>query len=200
LKRLGLFGGTFDPIHVAHLVLAEQAREQLKLDRVLFMPSAQPPHKLDREISPAKLRLEMVELAVAGFPEFEVSYLEVNREGPSYTVDTLKAVKTKHPDAELFLLLGGDMLADFPNWRSPDEILSLATLGVMQRDGSPTEPPLMLAGKVQTVNAPLLDISGTDLRRRVKEGRSIRFFVPAAVEAFIRSHGLYGSAKEPALR
>jgi nicotinate-nucleotide adenylyltransferase len=192
IRRLGVFGGTFDPIHVAHLVLAEQAREQLQLDRVLFMPSALPPHKLDRTISPAKVRLEMVELAIAGHPQFTVSDLEIKRQGPSYTVDTLRSLKETHPQAELFLLLGADMLLDFPNWRSPDEILSLASLAVMERKGATISNFDCKHGdRVMPVEAPTLAISGTDLRRRVAEGRSIRFLVPAAVEAFIDAHRLY---------
>ena len=197
IRRLGLFGGTFDPIHVAHLVLAEQAREQLRLDRVMFMPSAVPPHKIGRSISPAKTRMEMVELAVAGFPEFVVSDMEIKRNGPSYTVDTLSALRESHPQTELFLLLGGDSLVDFPTWRSPQEILSLASLAVMERVGSPSiELDPALAGKVTNVEAPFLDVSGTDLRRRIEKGRSIRFLVPAAVEAFIEAQGLYKNARD----
>jgi nicotinate-nucleotide adenylyltransferase len=196
IGRLGVFGGTFDPIHLAHLVLAEQAREQLRLDQVLFMPAFIPPHKMGRTLSPPKVRLEMAELAVAGHPNFEVGDLELRRTGPSYTVDTLRTLREQHPSAELFLLLGGDSLADFPTWREPREILSLAKLGVMKREGSP--PPEQptgweaeLAERVTFIEAPLLAISGTDLRRRVSEGRSIRYFVPAAVEAFINANKLY---------
>jgi nicotinate-nucleotide adenylyltransferase len=196
IGRLGVFGGTFDPIHLAHLVLAEQAREQLRLDQVLFMPAFIPPHKMGRTLSPPKVRLEMAELAVAGHPNFEVGDLELRRTGPSYTVDTLRTLREQHPSAELLLLLGGDSLADFPTWREPREILSLAKLGVMKREGSP--PPEQptgweaeLAERVTFIEAPLLAISGTDLRRRVSEGRSIRYFVPAAVEAFINANKLY---------
>jgi nicotinate-nucleotide adenylyltransferase len=196
IGRLGVFGGTFDPIHLAHLVLAEQAREQLRLDQVLFMPAFIPPHKMGRTLSPPKVRFEMAELAVAGHPNFEVGDLELRRTGPSYTVDTLRTLREQHPSAELFLLLGGDSLADFPTWREPREILSLAKLGVMKREGSP--PPEQptgweaeLAERVTFIEAPLLAISGTDLRRRVSEGRSIRYFVPAAVEAFINANKLY---------
>ena len=196
IGRLGVFGGTFDPIHLAHLVLAEQAREQLRLDQVLFMPALIPPHKMGRTLSPPKIRLEMAELAVAGHPNFAVSDLELRRTGPSYTVDTLRSLKEQNPKAKIFLLLGGDSLVDFPTWREPKEILTLAKLGVMKREGSPApEQPTgweaELAERVTYIEAPLLTISGTDLRRRVSERRSVRYFVPAAVEAFIIAQNLY---------
>ena len=196
IGRLGVFGGTFDPIHLAHLVLAEQAREQLQLDQVLFVPALIPPHKMTRTLSPPKVRLEMVELAVAGHANFAVSDLELRRSGPSYTVDTLRTLREQHPQVELFLLLGGDSLVDFPSWREPAEILSLAKLGVMKREGasSPKDPSgweKELAKNVSFIEAPLLEISGTDLRRRVKEHRSIRYLVPASIEAFIDAQGLY---------
>ena len=196
IERLGVFGGTFDPIHLAHLVLAEQAREQLRLDRILFVPASTPPHKIGRTLSPPKVRLEMVELAVAGHPQFAASDLEIRRSGPSYTVDTVRSVHEKHPSAEIFLLLGGDSLLDFPTWREPREILEMATLGVMMREGSPRPPMLEadLSSRLVFVDAPLLPISGTDLRRRVSEHRSIRYLVPASVEAFINEEGLYRPA------
>jgi nicotinate-nucleotide adenylyltransferase len=196
IGRLGVFGGTFDPIHIAHLVLAEQAREQLRLDQVLFVPAAVPPHKIGKGISPPKVRLEMVELAVAGHPQFAVSDVELRRTGPSYTVDTLRYLRERHPTAEMFLLLGADSLLDFPNWREPDAILSLARLGVMNRHGASggvgyfdPRPPETVAA----IEAPTLEISGTDIRNRVNEGRSIRYLVPAAVEAFIRAEKLYAA-------
>lgn len=196
IGRLGVFGGTFDPIHLAHLVLAEQAREQLNLDRVLFIPAAAPPHKIGRSISPAKTRLEMVELAVAGHPQFAVSDIEIKRTGPSYTVDTLRSLCVQYPAAALFLLLGGDSLVDFPTWREPKQILELASLAVVKREGSPipdlpADWEMDLSNRLHFIQAPLLAISGTDLRRRVREGRSIRYLVPAAVAAFIESQRLY---------
>lgn len=205
IGRLGVFGGTFDPIHLAHLVLAEQAREQLRLDQVLFMPASIPPHKVGRTLSPSKIRLEMAELAVAGHPNFAVSDLELRRTGPSYTVDTLRTLREQHPEAEIFLLLGGDSLVDFPTWREPNEILTLAKLGVMKREGSPaperaTGWEAELAERVTDIEAPLLAISGTDLRRRVSEGRSIRYFVPAAVEAFIGAQKLYRVEEDTGVR
>ena len=196
IGRLGVFGGTFDPIHLAHLVLAEQAREQLRLDLVLFVPASAPPHKLGDAISPPKVRLEMVELAVAGHPQFAVCDLELRRDGPSYTVETLRTLKQDHPSAELFLLLGGDSLRDFLGWREPHEILKLARLGVMQREGVEAPPTFSefsnaFADRICEIKAPTLSISATDLRRRVADGRSIRFLVPSAVEAYIAAQGLY---------
>jgi len=199
IARLGVFGGTFDPLHVGHLVLAEQAREQLQLDEVLFVPAAAPPHKLGREMSAPRMRQEMVELAVAGHPQFAVSDLELRRTGPSYTIDTLRALRELYPQASLHLLLGGDSLVDFPTWRDPDRILELARLAVMQRESAtPESPPSpqdhMLADRLDRILAPTISVSSSDLRRRVREGRSIRFLVPAAIDVYIRVNNLY--AKE----
>ncbi len=189
--RVGIFGGTFDPVHLAHLVMAEQCREQAKLDRVLFMPAARPPHKLDRTLTPLDRRIEMLQLATSGYPMFQVSEIEKNRPGPSYTADTLRQLHTEQPDDELFLLLGSDTLRDLPRWYQPAQIAALATVLVVCRpqDVQSPEPP---AGfRCQTIASPLLDISSRDLRRRVADGRSIRYLVPRAVECYIETHGLY---------
>ncbi len=189
--RVGIFGGTFDPVHLAHLVMAEQCREQAKLDRVLFMPAARPPHKLDRTLTPLDRRIEMLQLATSGYPVFQVSEIEKNRPGPSYTADTLRQLHDERPEDELFLLLGSDTLRDLPCWYQPAQIAALATVLVVCRpqDVQPPEPP---AGfRCQTIASPLLDISSRDLRRRVAERRSIRYLVPRAVECYIETHGLY---------
>lgn len=201
--RLGLFGGTFDPIHYGHLILAEQCREQVPLDRVWFLPAGDPPHKRGHELTPARQRMEMIEMAIAGHEAFELSTLEVDRGGTSYTVDTLEQLRKKDPARELFFLIGSDSLADLPLWREPRRIAELATLVVVMRPGSPLPDwgelvPLLgeeqVAGLQEHVVAmPLIDISSTDLRRRVSEGRSIRYLLPRAVECYTKEQGLYGN-------
>ncbi len=189
--RIGVFGGTFDPVHLAHLVLAEQAREQARLERVVFVPAARPPHKLDRVLTAFDARIEMLQLAVAGYPVFQVSEIEKDRSGPSYTADTLQQLHDQQPHDELFLLLGSDCLPDLPHWRQPAQIAELATLLVMMRPGwsQVADPPPPF--RFQRIATPLLDISSSDLRRRVQEGRSIRYLTPRAVECYIETHKLY---------
>ena len=204
--RLGVFGGTFDPIHLGHLILAEQARERLRLDEVLFLPAAAPPHKQSREITSGARRLEMVELAIAGNACFSASDLEWRREGLSYTVDTLRELRIERPDACLFLLLGADSLHDLPQWHQPEEIARLARIAVVERPGSPPidvralAPPLTdeqaAAVAEHLVPIPLIEISSTAIRQRAAAGRSIRYLVPPAVEAYIDAHGLYRSPIE----
>jgi nicotinate-nucleotide adenylyltransferase len=196
LKRIGIYGGTFDPIHIAHLVLAERAREQLELDRVLFLPAALPPHKQDRGISDGKRRLEMVEIAVAGNPNFEASPLELNRIGVSYTIDTLHDLGKEYPGVELVLLVGADMLEDIPNWRLPDEIIQLAKIGYAERPGVAISHPLP-PSRVCRIEMAQMDVSSTDIRSRVRDGQSIRYVVPAGVEAYIHAHSLYRSPELP---
>ncbi len=192
-------GGTFDPIHLAHLILAEQARVFLGLDRVLFVPAGAPWRKADRRIAPVADRVAMVRAALAGDPYFEVSLIESERRGPSYTVDTLSVLQRQlGPQAELHFILGQDALADLPNWREPTRIVQLARLAVAARPGCPPPDPTALERavpgireRIDVVPMPQVDISSTDIRRRVAQGISIRFLVPAAVEAYITAHGLY---------
>lgn len=199
--RLGIFGGTFDPVHYGHLLLAESCREQCRLDAVWFMPAAAPPHKLGRTVSDASARIEMLQLATGGHGSFAVSRIEVERGGVSFTVDTLTAVRLEQPEAELFLLMGADTLEDLPNWREPRRVLELATPAVVRRAGSPaprfeviadllTAERLHLAKSCQ-VEMPLVEISSTDIRQRASAGRSIRYLTPRAVEKYIEAHGLY---------
>ncbi len=190
-RRIGIFGGTFDPVHQAHLVLAEQAREQARLDRVLFVPAARPPHKQDRPLTSFEHRAEMLRLAIAGYPVFQVSDLEKDRPGPSYTADTLQQLHDQEPADELFLLLGSDCLPDLPHWRQPAQIAELATLLVMARPGWSQAPDPAPPFRFQRIATPLLDTSSGDLRRRVREGRSIRYLTPRAVECYIETHKLY---------
>jgi nicotinate-nucleotide adenylyltransferase len=195
--RIGIFGGTFDPVHVAHLILAEQSREQGQLDQVWFVPAGQPPHKAHHEVTPFAQRAEMLSLALAGNPAFRVEDLEKNRPGPSYTADTLAEFQTRHPEQEFFLLLGGDSLRDLPGWHQPHRIVERATLLVMARPNvagvskEELQAQLERPVRMQVVQAPLVDISSRDLRERVRSGRSIRYQVPRAVEMYIQDKRLY---------
>lgn len=196
--RLGLYGGTFDPVHQGHLLLAETCREQLPLDEVWFIPTGTPPHKPGTAISPPKARREMLELAIAGLPQFHVSRIEIDRPGPHYTVDTLRQLRQERPDDELFLLIGADSLHDLATWREPAEIARLATIVAVNRGQSTTGDavrgtgldPAILAG-VRSISMPGIDVSASDLRQRVAADRSIRFQTPRAVEQYIRAHRLY---------
>lgn len=199
--RLGIFGGTFDPVHYAHLLLAEQCREQCGLDRVVFVPSAVPPHKLGQTLTPGSVRVEMLRLAIGGHDKFAVSTLEVDRGGVNYTVDTLGSFREKEPEAELYFLLGADMLHDLPNWRQAERVCELATIVAVRRAGSP-EPDFACLAKLVSqeriehfrrheVQMPAMGLSGTEIRRRVRSGLSIRYMTPRAVEKYIETHGLY---------
>lgn len=191
--RLGVFGGSFDPVHFGHLFLAESCREACALDRVLFIPARQPPHKLDAQLTPPEHRLAMLQLATADNPGLEVSDRELRRPGPSYMVDTLSELAEEYPGAELFLLLGADMLRDFPTWRQPDRICELANLAVVARDGLTPLDWSVLDGVVPddrqagflAVTMPRMDISSTEIRNRVLQGRGIRYRTPDAVIAYI---------------
>lgn len=203
MNRLGLLGGTFDPPHYGHLVLAEQARIQLGLDRVLFIPAAQPPHKPAAEVAPIEHRLNMLALAIAGNPFFEISRADIDRPGPHYTVDLLIHLRAIYPDAEFFFLMGSDSLVDLPRWRDPHRLIQMTWLAVMPRPGYVVHMPLLeqalpgISKRLLWLDAPFLDIASHDLRRRVKSGGSIRYLVPPEVEAYIYAHRLYQNAAAP---
>lgn len=202
--RIGIFGGTFDPVHVGHLILAEQCREQARLDQVLFIPTARPPHKADRALTAFHHRVEMLNLALAGHAVFRVDELEKDRPGPSYTVDTLELLGSREAGAELFLIIGADCLPDLSGWYQPTGILERAGLLVVPRPGwtmlssDAIRKSVGLLGdkplRHQIVGAPLMEIASRDLRRRVAEGRSIRYQVPRAVECYIAHHRLYSGS------
>ena len=191
--KLGVFGGTFDPIHLGHLLLAEQAREQLSLDKVLFIPAGDPWRKASTDVSPASDRLGMVRLAVADNPSFEVNDCEIVREGPSYTVDTLRLLKRDlTPNYELYLILGEDALADLPNWHDPVGIAGEAKIAFAAREGVELPGSLPLpTWRLVHIEMPLIGINSTELRQLAKRGQSLRYLVPAAVEAYIKTQGLY---------
>ncbi len=199
--RLGVFGGSFDPPHLGHLVVAEEARQALGLDRVLFVPAPRPPHKAGAVLTPALERLAMVRAAVAGRPGFEACGLEVDRPGPSYTVDTLDALRTLHPGAELFCLVGSDTAVQLDTWHEPERLFSAAAFVALLRPGWPAArietwlraQPAGRRPRLEVVEVPGLDISSSDLRQRVAEGRSIRYLVPDPVRDLIAQRGLYGA-------
>jgi nicotinate-nucleotide adenylyltransferase len=199
--RIGVFGGTFDPVHYGHLLIAEQAREQAELDQVWFVPAARPPHKADRPVSSFDRRAEMLSLAIAGQEDkFRVLPIEKDRPGPSFTADTLDALHAEHPHHDWFLLLGADALKDVPGWHDPLRIIDRATILVAGRPGHIVWSSAELAAalgvdvkrvRLRTVEVPLIEISSQDLRRRSAEGRSLLFQLPRAVEVYVKEKKLY---------
>lgn len=192
LRSVGMFGGTFDPVHTGHLLLAERACDELGLEGVLFVPAKKPPHKQQGvDISPAEDRLAMLQLAVADNPRFFVSELELQREGVSFTVTTLQQLHEVLPDTALTLLIGGDNARDFSSWWQPETIARLAQIAVWLRPGFQAPPELLPGITYRTIRAPLMEISGTEIRGRVREGRSIRYMTTDRVIDYINTHGLY---------
>jgi len=196
--RVGVMGGTFDPIHHGHLVAAQEAASALALDRVIFIPVWQPPHKPEEPSASPADRLCMVRLAVEANPQFEVSTIEIDSPGPSYTVDTLRRLLERDPDLDLHFIVGMDSLSELPRWRDPAEILRLARIVALHRPRweivDLDELARLLpesAGRVSVVPMPELDISSTELRERAREGHPIRYLVPDPVAAYIEEHQLY---------
>lgn len=190
--KVGVLGGTFNPPHMAHLVAAESVRDHLKLDKVLFVPAAIPPHKLKEEIIPAWHRLEMVRLAIGDNPLFEVCDIELHRKGPSYTIDTILELKREFPTDDFHFIVGIDLLIDFDTWKKPNKILEECKVVAMNRPGfdlAMVDKDLLL--RVELVNIPSVDISSTSIRRRVKSGRSIKYLVSAEVEEYIYANSIY---------
>lgn len=200
-RRIGIYGGSFDPIHLGHLLVAETCREQLGLDEVRLIPAHVSPFKLDQYPSEDKQRLEMLQLAVAGQDSFVLDSREVERGGVSFTVETLREIHHEFPDAELFLLMGADSLVDFLKWKEPEEICRLAWIVVVGRGGHADIPWHILKGLLEPekfqqtqamkVEMPLIELSSTELRERAASGRSLRFRMPRAVEQYIKTHQLY---------
>jgi nicotinate-nucleotide adenylyltransferase len=196
LRRLGMLGGTFDPIHLGHLVIASYAADALGLDAVLFLPAQSPPHKRDRSITPAAHRVSMVERAIADDDRFRLSRLDLGTETPSYTADLVERLAAADPDSELYFLAGADSLRDFGTWHEPERIIRTARLAIAPRPGIKIEERMLnavpnLRNRVALFDAPLMDIASTDLRRRVRAGHSIRYVVPDAVLRYIEDNGLY---------
>ena len=198
-RRIGIMGGTFDPIHVGHLLLGECAWEQFSLDRVLYMPSGNPPHKTERDGATNEQRTEMTRLAVAGNPHFELSLEEMHEMGYIYTSRTLARLTEKHPDTHYFFIMGADSLMYFDTWRDPEIIASLCTIIVAVRDHMPMEK---LNGKIhelsekynadiRKLDTPNVDVSSSMLREWIAEGRSCRYYLPDETLAYIRREGIY---------
>ena len=190
---LGLFGGSFNPPHVAHLAVADACAAAAGLDRVLWTPAPAPPHKPAGAhlVAPAH-RLEMVRLAVEGNERFSLSDIEFHRPGPHFTVDTLRALRAECPGADLALVVGGDSLASFASWREPDAILRLARLVAYRRPGAGLAGVAAhVLARTTLVDGPALDLSATEIRARIAAGQTVRYLVPDAVRAYIAAHGLY---------
>ena len=194
--KVGILGGTFDPVHIAHLVLAQAALEQLALDQVLFIPAGEPWRKSHRAITDASHRLAMLELAIEGNDGFGISDIEVRRDGPTYTADTLASLAGERLDDAFWFIVGADALADLPNWHEPERIVRHAMLAVAPRDAQEVNVAALsieglTADRIAQFDAPRLAISSTDIRERVASARGIRYLVPDAVREYIEGHGLY---------
>lgn len=200
-ERIGVLGGTFDPVHYAHLAIAEEVYHALKLTRIVFVPAGQPPHKMGYRVTPVEQRVHMLEQAIAANPHFALSLVDVRRSGPSYTVETLRLLHAEWgPRCELYFVIGGDSLRDLPTWYDPAGVIAQATIVALMRPGyiDPVRNESELAARLPGIQrrlialeGPRLDISSTDLRRRVSEGRPIKYQMPEVVEQYILRHGLY---------
>ncbi len=205
-ERIGIIGGTFDPVHYAHLAIAEEVYTALKLARIVFVPAGQPPHKPEDGITPVQQRLTMLKLAIASNPHFALSLVDVQRTGPSYTVDTLRLLRHELGSrAEFYFIIGGDSLKDLPDWREPAGILAQAIIVALLRPGytevsgqrEQLEARLpSLKQRLITLDGPRMDISSTDLRRRVADGRPIKYQTPETVEKYIFRQSLYRNADQ----
>ncbi|NWG06709.1 MAG: nicotinate (nicotinamide) nucleotide adenylyltransferase [Chloroflexi bacterium] len=196
--RIGLFGGTFDPPHLGHLILASEAQSQLELTRLLWVLTPDPPHKQDQVITSVEHRLAMVKLAIQDDPGFELSRVELDRPGPHFTLDTIRIVAEQNPGAEIVPIIGGDSLRDLPKWHEPKEILyACHWVGVMRRPSDAANLEALerelpgISSKVHYVDAPLLEIASRDIRNRIAHGESVRYYLPSAVYEYIEEHHLY---------
>ena len=189
--RLGVMGGTFDPIHHGHLVAASEVAHRYGLHEVVFVPTSKPWQKDDRTVTPAEIRYLMTVIATADDPRFTVSRVDIEREGPTYTVDTLRDLHGQRPDAELFFITGADALGSILTWRDPHEVLELAHLVAVTRPGHDVDAAHLPAGSATVVEVPALAISSTNCRERVAQGAPISYLVPAGVDRFIVKMGLY---------
>ena len=199
-SRAGLLGGTFDPVHIGHLILAETARELLALDHVYFVPAADPPHKQGAVIAQAQDRLAMLHLAVEDNPSFSISHIDLDRPGPHYTVDMVQLLQRQHGDSvELWFLMGLDSLIDLPTWHNPDRLRRLVRLAAATRPGyevdwTPLEAVMPgISREVTLLPMPGVSIASHNLRQKLEQGRSVRYMVPEAVRQYIRAQRLYGA-------
>ena len=193
MKRIGFLGGTFNPVHIGHLAAAQAAKEALRLERVIFVPSHLPPHKTSRGVVAARHRFQMVRLATRGNPDLKVSDYEVRKRGKTYTIDTLEHFQKQFPSSTaFFFIIGEDMLDGLQKWRQIGDILKLVRFAVVGRPGYQKRKPKI---PCRPVSMPGIDISSTDLRRRMRQGKTVKYLIPGSVEDYIRRHGLYGSKK-----
>ena len=197
-ERIGIFGGTFDPPHLGHLILASEAHVQLKLTRLLWVLTPVPPHKMNRPISSLDDRLAMVKLALNDEPSFELSNIEIERPGPHYTLDTIRVFSKLYSNDDLILLLGGDSLRDLPSWHRPADLVAAChQIGVMRRPGDSIDMDKLeakipgLGTKVKFVEAPLLEIASSEIRQRAARGLPFRYYLLPAVYQYIQEHNLY---------
>ena len=184
MKRIGVYGGTFDPIHYGHLILAREALEQLQLEEIIFVPAAQSPHKLGQTPTPAPVRVEMLQRAIEGEPRFRIDEIEVNRPPPSFTIDTVTELRRRDDQLEIFYLIGSDNLPKLETWRRIDELRALVRFVVLERGHAAAGSPYLTIRRQ-------IEISATEIRNRVATGRSIQYLVPPAVEEIIRQGQLY---------
>ena len=187
--RIGILGGTFNPVHIGHLILAEEAREKLGLDKIIFVPTALPPHKEDLNIAPAADRLKMIKLAIEGNKYFAVSDIEIKRQGRSYTIDTLSELKRKYSRDELYFIIGSDLLKYLNEWKDLTQIIKMVKFLVATRPGYPLE---QIPNYIQTLSIRAVDVSGFEVRQCVRENKSFRYLVPDKVFGYINKRGLYG--------
>ena len=198
MQNIGIFGGTFDPPHIGHLILAAEAHAQFTLDQLLWVLTPDPPHKQERSITPLRHRLEMVSYALADAPEFELSRVDMDRPGPHFAVDTVKIIAGQNPEARLIYLMGGDLLRDLPLWHHPADFVGAChSIGVMRRPADAVNLPGLekqfpgLTDKVRFVDAPLLDIAAHEIRARIRANEPFRYFLPAGVYEYIVRENLY---------
>lgn len=194
MTKIGILGGSFNPVHLGHLLIAQTAWEELGLDRVKFIPAAQPPHKRAASLAAAEHRVAMLRRAIRGHPAFELDCIELRRGGPSYAVDTLRALRRRHPQAQFYFIVGTDTLPELPTWRAADELAKLCVFVAVSRPGYRPRVPRAPGGRrfrYRLLTGHPCAVSATDIRARIASGRSIRYLVPEAVERYIRQHRLY---------
>jgi len=201
--RIGILGGTFDPVHVGHIFIAEEARIRLELEKVLFIPAGNPWLKISHQVTPAWQRVEMVRLAIAKHERFHLCTVEVERSGPSYTAETLKTLRAKFPDDEFYLIFGRDSFTQLPLWKDPERIVAMSKLVVVPRIGTNLPELSKVAAKVEglssdrvvTLDSPMIGISSSGIRERVSKGLPIDYLVPGEVDKYIVAHGLYADGQ-----
>jgi len=195
MKRIGIFGGTFDPIHIGHLIAAEQVLYHTKLDEIWFMPASKPPHKLDMKITAVHHRVEMVRRVISLDPRYHICTIELDRKGPSYSLDTVKELKKKYPNYSFFFIIGGDMIEYLAKWHGIEELIEIVEFIGLKRPGFSFQPKneqeQKIFGRIQLIPMLQLEISSSRIREWINKGRTVRYLVPSSVEEYIKENGLY---------